>query len=44
MNLYSFTYFERDIDMPLYIYMSNLLEFAVGDQDLNINIIQFFIM
>jgi len=30
--------------MPLYIYMSDLLEFVVGAQELNINIIQFFIM
>ncbi|XP_068494933.1 uncharacterized protein [Phaseolus vulgaris] len=37
-------FFERDTDMPLYIYMTDLLEFVVGDQKLSINIIQFFMM
>jgi len=39
--LWDDTFFERDTDMSLYIYMSDLLEFAVGDQELSINIIQF---
>ena len=38
------TFFGRNIDMSLYIYMSDLLEFAAGNQELNINIIQFFMM
>ena len=37
-------FFGINTDMPLYIYMSDLLEFAVGDQELNINIIHFFMM
>jgi len=32
-------FFEINTDMPLYIYMSDLLEFVAGDQELNINII-----
>jgi len=35
------TFFEINTDIPLYICMLDLLEFAVGDEQLNINIIQF---
>jgi len=42
--LWDDTFIERDIDMSLYTYMSFLLKFATGDQKLNINIIQFFMM
>jgi len=38
------TFFEIKIDIPLYIYMSDLLEFVGRDHELNINIIEFFIM
>jgi len=38
------TFFETNTELPLYIYMSDLLEFVVGDQELNINIIQFFML
>ena len=38
------TFFEINTDMTSYIYMSYLLEFVAGDQELNINIIQFFMM
>ncbi|KAK7327227.1 hypothetical protein VNO80_31592 [Phaseolus coccineus] len=38
------TFFETNPELPLYIYMSDLLEFVAGDQELNINIIQFFMM
>jgi len=41
---WDYTFFESDTDMSLYIYMSNLLEFVAGHQELNINIIQFFMM
>jgi len=42
--LWDDTFFEINIDMPLYKYMSDLLEFVAGDKELNINIIQFFMM
>jgi len=38
------TFFQVNTKLPLYIYMTNLLEFIDGDQELNINIIQFFMM
>jgi len=42
--LWADTFFEINTDMSLYIYMSYLLEFVAGNQELNINIIQFFMM
>jgi len=38
------TFFETNTQVTLYIYMSDLLEFVAGDQELNLNIIQFFMM
>jgi len=38
------TFFEINTDIPLYIYMSDLLEFVAGNQELTISIIQFFMM
>ena len=40
--LWDDTFFEINTDLPLYIYMSDLLEFVVENQELNINIIHFF--
>jgi len=40
--LWGGTFFGRNTYMSLYIYMSDLLEFAIGQQELNINIIYFF--
>ena len=37
-------FFEVNTELPLYMYMTDLLEFVAGDQELNINIIQFFMM
>jgi len=36
--------FEINTDMPLYIYMSDLLDIVAKDQELNINIIKKFMM
>ena len=38
------TFFEINTELPLYIYMTDLLEFVARDQELNINIIQVFMM
>ena len=38
------TFFQINTKLPLYMYMIDLLEFVAGDQELNINIIQFFMM
>jgi len=42
--LWDYTIFGRNSDIPLYIYMIDVLEIVVGNQKLNITIIQFFMM
>jgi len=36
--------FGRDSDVPLYVHMSNLLEIASSNQDLNIIVVQLWMM
>ena len=37
-------FLQINIELPLMMYNTDLLEFVSGNQELNINIIQFFMM